>query len=296
MTHPELQYLGLLRKILERGDDRRDRTGVGTRAIFGAEMRFDLAAGFPILTTKKVFYKLAWAEILWMLSGSTKLRPLLRQRVRIWTDWPLKRYRETTGETISQEEFEARILEDDRFDAAWGDLGPVYGKQWRRWRTADGREIDQVQMVIDQLRRDPTSRRILWDGWNVGELDQMALPPCHKHYQFFVRRGRLDAALVQRSADAFLGVPFNLVNLALVTHLLARVTGYEPGDMIWYGLDTHLYASHLEAARLQLSREPRPLPRLVIKRDAPTLFDYTAADFELEGYDPHPAIKAEVAV
>jgi thymidylate synthase len=294
--HPEYQYLDLLSKLLEVGDYRRDRTGVGTKAIFGHQMRFDLAQGFPVFGTKKVLYRLAWVEIIWMLSGSTSLRDLLRQKVRIWSDWPLKKYREATGEQISQEEFERRILGDDSFDAAWGDLGPVYGKQWRRWRTADGREIDQVQQVVDLLKNNPTSRRILWDGWNVGELDQMALPPCHKHYQFFVRDGRLDGAVVQRSADAFLGLPFNVCNLALLTHMLAEQTGLQPGEIVWFGLDTHLYSNHEEAAKTQLQREPRPFPKLIIKLRPTSLFAYTADDFELQGYDPHPSIKADVAV
>lgn len=296
LKHPEYQYLDLLAKLLEVGDERRDRTGVGTKAVFGHELRFDLAQGFPVFTTKKVFYRLAWLEILWMLSGSTSLRSLLRDKVRIWTDWPLQKYRQETGNDITQEEFEQRILEDDHFDAAWGDLGPVYGKQWRRWRSADGREIDQVQQVVDLLKNNPTSRRILWDGWNVGELDQMALPPCHKHYQFFVRDGKLDGAVVQRSADALLGLPFNICNLALVTHMLAEQTGLAPGEIVWFGLDTHLYLNHVEAAKTQLRREPRPFPTLIIKRRPPSIFDYMVDDFELQGYEPHPAIKADVAV
>jgi thymidylate synthase len=294
--HPEHQYLDLLKRIIETGDERLDRTGVGTRAVFGAEMRFDLSKGFPVFGTKKTAYRVAWVEILWMLSGSTSLRPLLRNRARIWTDWPLKKYRQETGEDLTQEEFEQRILEDDSFNARWGDLGPVYGKQWRRWKTAEGREIDQVQRVVDLLKTNPTSRRILWDGWNVGELDEMALPPCHKHYQFFVRDGKLDGAVIQRSADAFLGLPFNICNLALLTHLLAEQTGYQPGEIVWFGLDVHLYTNHAEAARLQISREPPPFPELVIKTKRPTLFEYTVEDLELKGYDPHPAIKADVAV
>lgn len=295
-THPEHQYLDLMRRILERGNHRADRTGVGTRALFGEQLRFDLSEGFPVFTTKKVHHRLAWIEIIWMLSGSTSLRDLLLKKVRIWSDWPLKRYRDATGDDISQEEFERRVCEDDRFDALWGDLGPVYGKQWRRWKTADGREVDQVQQVVDQLKGNPTSRRILWDGWNVGELDQMALPPCHKHYQFFVRDGKLDGAVVQRSADVFLGLPFNICNLALVTHMLAQQCDLVPGEIVWFGLDTHLYVNHVEAALTQLGREPRAFPELVIKRKPSSLFDYTADDFELRGYDPHPGIKADVAV
>ena len=298
MRHPEHQYLDLLHKILEEGDERIDRTGVGTKAIFGAQMRFNLQDGFPVFTTKKVFWKTAFKEILWMLSGSSSLRDLLRQNVSIWTDWPLKRYREATGDLIAQKDFEKRILGDAEFNEKWGDLGPIYGKQWRHWKTADGREIDQVQQVIDLIKTNPSSRRILWDGWNVGELDQMALPPCHKHYQFFVnhKSGTLNGSCVQRSVDGYLGLVWNIANLALVTHLLAEQTGYKPGEIVWFGLDTHLYLNHLEAAQLQLTREPRRFPKLIIKRKPDSLFDYTIDDFELDGYDPHPAIKAEVAV
>lgn len=298
MIHPEQQYLTLLRDLIERGDERVDRTGVGTKALFGREMRFDLRAGFPVFTTKRVFWKTAFKEMLWMLSGDSNIRALLEQNVRIWTDWPLKKYREASGENISQEAFEARIIGDKAFAEKWGDLGPVYGKQWRKWKACDGREIDQVQYVVEQLKTNPTNRRILWDGWNVGELEQMALPPCHKHYQFYVHQGSntLCSALIQRSADTFLGLAWNIANLALVTTLLAEQTGYEAGEIVWYGLDVHLYLNHIEQARQQLERDPRPFPRLIIKRKAESLYEYTMADFELEGYDPHPHIRADVAV
>ncbi|MBC7662168.1 MAG: thymidylate synthase [Chitinophagaceae bacterium] len=298
MTHPEDQYLALLRKLLDEGDVRLDRTGVGTKAIFGEQMRFNLADGFPVFTTKRVYWKTAFKEILWMLSGSTSLKELLAQNVKIWSDWPLKKFREQTGTTISQEDFERQILEDENFNQKWGDLGPIYGKQWRRWKGADGREIDQVQQVIDLIKTNPSSRRILWEGWNVGELDQMALPPCHKQYQFFVNHklGTLNGSCIQRSVDSYLGLTWNIANLALITHMLAEQTGYKPGEIVWFGMDTHLYLNHIEAAELQLSRTPRPLPRLIIKRKPASLFDYTIDDFDLEGYDPHPAIKADVAV
>ena len=297
MRHPEQQYLDLLEALIERGDERVDRTGVGTKALFGYEMRFDLDVGFPVFTTKKVFWKTAFKEMLWMLSGGSNIRELLEQKVRIWTDWPLKRYREATQSDISQEAFEQRILGDAEFAKEWGDLGPVYGKQWRRWRTDSGQEIDQVQQVLEQIRGNPTSRRILWDGWNVGELDDMALPPCHKHYQFFVTEdGRLSGALIQRSADSFLGLAWNVANLGLITTLLAEQTDLRPGEAVWYGLDVHLYLNHVEQARQQLTREPKPLPTLSIARRAPSLFDYRIEDFELEGYDPHPHIAAPVAV
>lgn len=295
--HPEQQYLDLLRKVLEQGDQRIDRTGIGTRALFGAEMRFDLAQGFPVFTTKRVFWKTAFKEMLWMLSGGQNIRELLLQNVRIWTDWPLKKYRQATGEAISQADFEQKIVEDEAFARQWGDLGPVYGAQWRRWKTADGAVIDQVSQVVDLLKHNPSSRRILWDGWNVAELADMALPPCHKHYQFFVSSdGRLSGACIQRSVDTLLGCPFNIANLALVIHLLAAQTGLAVGEAVWYGLDVHLYNNHLEQVKTQLERAPRPFPTLQIRRQPPSLFDYTIDDFELAGYDPHPAIAAEVAV
>lgn len=298
MNLQEQQYLDLLSKLIDEGDERIDRTGVGTKAIFGHQMRFDLSEGFPVFTSKKVFWKTAFKEMLWMLSGGSNIRELLEQNVHIWSEWPYKRYCEEAGDSLSLKEFESRILRDNSFAFKWGDLGPVYGKQWRRWKTYDGREIDQVQYVIDQLKENPSGRRILWDGWNVAELDQMALPPCHKHYQFFVQQGtnKLCGALVQRSADSFLGLSWNIANLAFVTTLLAAQTGYVPGEIVWFGMDVHLYLNHIEQAKEQVSREPRPFPRLSIKRKAESLFDYKIEDFELEGYDPHPHIPATVAV
>ena len=292
----EQQYLELLEKVLTKGSFRKDRTGVGTFALFGAQMRFSLQDGFPLLTTKRVFWKTAFKEMLWMLSGSTSLKALLAQNVRIWTDWPLQKYRRESGENLSQSEFEERILNDSDFDKKWGDLGPIYGKQWRKWKTADGREIDQVQQVIDLLRSNPSSRRILWDGWNVGELEEMALPPCHKHYQFFVRDGFLDAAVVIRSNDLFLGAPFNIANLALLTHLMAQQTDLKPGEIVWTGHDVHVYANHVEAVKTQLARRPRAFPSILIKRKANSLFEYTIDDLDILDYHPDAAISAEVAV
>lgn len=296
--HPEQAYLDLLRELLLRGDARADRTGVGTLALFGHTLRFNLQDGFPILTTKRLFWKTAFKEMLWMLSGGQNIRELLEQNVKIWSDWPLKRYREATGDVLSQEAFEQRVLQDREFAREWGDLGPVYGAQWRRWKTKDGREIDQIANLVRDIKKDPGSRRLLFEGWNVGELDEMALPPCHKTYQFFVSRqtGRLSGALMQRSADAYLGLGFNIVNLALLTHLIAQQTGYEPGEIVWFGGDVHLYLNHQHQAREQLGREPRPLPRLKILRKPEDLFGYRIEDFELEGYDPHPHLAAEVAV
>ncbi|MES9966238.1 MAG: thymidylate synthase [Sedimenticola sp.] len=302
-AHPEQQYLDLLAKILEEGSERIDRTGVGTKALFGHTMRFDLADGFPVFTTKRVYWKTAFKEMIWMLSGGHNIRELLEQNVHIWSDWPYKKFIDAQEEgsrekTLTMEEFEYLILDDDAFAAEWGELGPVYGKQWRQWRTEDGREIDQIAQVIDALKNNPTSRRIIFDGWNVGELEQMALPPCHKHYQFYVdpNTNKLSGGMVQRSVDSFLGLAFNCANLALVTTLLAEQTGYEPGEIVWFGMDVHIYLNHLEQVKEQLTREPKPFPKLIIKRKPASLFDYTIDDFELEGYDPHPAISAPVAV
>lgn len=297
-NHPEQQYLDLLTFLVESGDERIDRTGVGTRAKFGHEMRFNLANGFPLFTTKKVFWKTAFKEMLWMLAGGDNIRQLLEQNVKIWTDWPLKRYRDATGLQISQAEFESQILSDDSFADKWGNLGPVYGKQWRQWKAADGREIDQVQQVLDDLKNNPTSRRIIWDGWNVGELDQMALPPCHKHYQFYVNQkdNTLSGAMVQRSADAFLGLAWNVINLALVTHLIAKQTGYKPGEIVWFGMDVHLYLNHIEQAKTQIARSPRPMPTLEIAPSIESLFDYRIEHLNISGYDPHEAIAGDVAV
>ena len=296
--HPEQQYLDLMQRILDEGDPRMDRTGVGTKALFGTQMRFNMADGFPLLSTKRVYWKTAFKEMLLMLNGKTDLRDYLKQNVHIWTDWPLKKYRDATGHQISLEDFEKKILEDDDFAAKYQSLGRFYGAQWTSWRTTDGREINQIKEVIDTLRSNPTSRRIIVEGWNVGELDNMALPPCHKTYQFFVNveKKTLSLALSCRSTDAFLGLPFNLANLCLFLHLVADQTGFTPGEAIWYGMDTHLYLNHLDAVTEQIGRTPRPLPKLIIKRKAASIFDYTIDDLEIVGYDPHPAIKAEVAV
>ena len=297
-VHPEQQYLELLRLLIDHGDERIDRTGVGTRAVFGHQMRFNLGSGFPVFTTKQLYWKTAFKEMLWMLSGGDNIRQLLEQNVNIWTDWPLKKYRKENNSDISQTEFEQKILSDDEFAKKWGDLGPVYGSQWRRWKTADGGEIDQVQQVIDDLTNNPTSRRIIWDGWNVAELDQMALPPCHKHYQFYVdqKTNTLSGAMVQRSADAFLGLGFNIANLALVTHLLAKQCGFTPGEIIWFGMDVHLYLNHLDQATEQLQRTPLPFPTLELDQSVESLFDYRIEHLNLPDYQSHGAIAAPVAV
>ena len=297
------QVFDLFRRILETGIDSDDRTGVGTRSVFGHEMRFDLQEGLPLITTKKVFWKKAFIEALWMLSGDDNIQPLVKQGVNIWTDWPLQKYRDQLPDdhpdkNISRKDFSAKIVADNAFAKAHGCLNRVYGKQWREWKTPDGDVIDQVSDVIDMLKNNPGSRRILWEGWNVGELKGMALPPCHKTYQFYVnqKEGTLSSLLYQRSCDSFLGLAFNLVNQALFTHLLAAQTGYKPGEMIWYGGDVHLYSNHFEQVKLQMSRAPRIQPELVIKRHPDSLFDYTIDDLDVEGYDPHPYISGPVAV
>ncbi|CAH1675507.1 Thymidylate synthase [Hyphomicrobiales bacterium] len=296
--HPEYQYLDLLQDVLDRGDERLDRTGVGTRSLFGAMVRFDLSDGTaPILTTKRVYWKTAVKEMLWFLTGGTNLQPLLRENVRIWTDWPLAAYRRETGEEISQEAFERRIVEDDAFAARWGELGPVYGKQWRRWLGTDGREHDQIATLVETLRTNPASRRMLFHGWNVPELGAMALPPCHMVYQYHVTSdGRLNCLLYQRSVDLLLGAPFNFVGATALQLMLAQQSDLRPGEFVWVGGDAHLYLNHLDQAREQIAREPRPFPMMRLTRRAASIDDYRIEDFEVDGYAPHAAIKADVAV
>ncbi len=263
-----LQYLDLVRHILERGVEKSDRTGTGTLSVFGYQMRFDLAQGFPALTTKKLHLRSIIHELLWFLSGSTNVAYLREHGVTIWDEWA-----------------------DEN-----GELGPVYGKQWRSWPTPDGGTIDQIAKVVDQIRRNPDSRRHIVSAWNVAEVDQMKLPPCHSLFQFWVANGRLSCQLYQRSADVFLGVPFNIASYALLTMMVARATDLEPAEFVHTLGDAHLYLNHLEQARLQLTREPRPLPRMEINPEVKSLFDYRYEDFQLTGYDPHPAIKAPIAV
>ncbi len=298
MRHPEQQYLDLMADILARGDERVDRTGVGTRSLFGSMMRFDLSDGtVPILTTKRVYWKMAVKEMLWFLTGGTNIQPLLKEKVTIWTDWPLAAYRRETGEAISQTAFEQRIVEDDAFAARWGELGPVYGKQWRRWVGPDGREHDQIATLLKGLVETPASRRLLFHAWNVAELGGMALPPCHMVYQYHVTSdGRLNGLMYQRSCDVLLGLPFNLTGAVALQAMLAQQAGLRLGEFVWMGGDVHLYLNHLDAAREQLSRSPRPLPRLHLARRPDSIDCYRIGDFVLDGYDPHPPIKADVAV
>ena len=257
-----------MRHVLEHGHRKDDRTGTGTLSVFGWQMRFNLADGFPLLTTKKLHTRSIIHELLWFLQGDTNIRYLKDHGVSIWDEWA-----------------------DDQ-----GDLGPVYGKQWRRWETADGRSIDQIAQLIAGLKGNPDSRRHIVSAWNPGDVERMALPPCHALFQFYVAGGRLSCQLYQRSADIFLGVPFNIASYALFTMMVAQVCGYAPGDFVWTGGDCHLYANHLDQTHLQLSREPRPLPTLRINPDVKDLFAFRFEDFSLEGYDPHPHISAPVAV
>ncbi|WP_018605690.1 thymidylate synthase [Uliginosibacterium gangwonense] len=261
-------YLDLMRHVLEHGQDKTDRTGTGTRSVFGWQMRFNLADGFPMLTTKKLHVRSIIHELLWFLQGDTNIRYLKENGVSIWDDWA-----------------------DEN-----GDLGPVYGKQWRRWQTADGREIDQISQLVEGLKKNPDSRRHLVSAWNPADVDNMALPPCHALFQFYVAGGKLSCQLYQRSADIFLGVPFNIASYALLTHMVAQVCGYEVGDFVHTLGDAHLYSNHLEQARLQLSREPRALPQLKINPAVKDLFAFRFEDFSIEGYDPHPHIAGKVAV
>ena len=262
------QYLDLMNHVLQHGTAKSDRTGTGTLSVFGHQMRFDLAQGFPVLTTKKLHLRSIIHELLWFLKGETNTRYLRENGVTIWDEWA-----------------------DEN-----GELGPVYGSQWRSWPAADGRHIDQIQLLLDQIKGNPDSRRLIVSAWNVGEIDKMALPPCHAFFQFYVAEGRLSCQLYQRSCDIFLGVPFNIASYALLTMMVAQVSGLRPGDFVWTGGDCHLYTNHLEQARLQLSREPRALPRLKINPDVRDLFAFKYEDFELTDYDPHPHIKAPVAV
>ncbi len=295
---PEHQYLDLVYDVLHHGDERVDRTGVGTLSKFGAMLRFDLSdSSAPILTTKRVYWKTATKEMLWFLTGGTNIQPLLRDNVRIWSDWPLAKFREATGENLTQTEFERRILEDDDFASRWGELGPVYGKQWRRWLGPDGREHDQIADLVRMLRETPSSRRMLFHAWNVAEIGAMALPPCHMVYQYHVSSsGKLNCLLFQRSVDLLLGAPFNFVGATVLMLMLAQQADLQPGELVWVGGDVHLYRNHLEQARTQLSREPFPFPKMHLTRRAASIDEYRAEDFVVDDYHPHPPIQAAVAV
>ncbi len=262
------QYETFMRTVFEKGADKSDRTGVGTRSLFGYQMRFDLKESFPLITTKKLHLRSIIHELLWFLSGSSNIKYLHDNKVTIWDEWA-----------------------DEN-----GDLGPVYGVQWRSWPTADGRHIDQISNVIEQIKTNPDSRRLIICSWNVGLIDKMALPPCHCLFQFYVNEGRLSCQLYQRSCDIFLGVPFNIASYSLLTCMVAQQCNLLPGEFIWTGGDCHIYKNHFEQVALQLSRTPRPYPKLVIARKPASIFDYKFEDFEIVGYNPYPTIKAPIAV
>ncbi|MES2857020.1 MAG: thymidylate synthase [Bdellovibrionota bacterium] len=262
------QYHDLLELILNSGTEKADRTGTGTFSVFGHQSRYDLSKGFPLVTTKKVHVRSIIHELLWFLKGDTNIKYLTENKVSIWDEWA-----------------------DEK-----GNLGPVYGKQWRSWETTDGRVIDQIAQVVEQIKTNPNSRRLMVIAYNPGEVDKMALPPCHAFFQFYVSNGKLSLQMYQRSADVFLGVPFNIASYALLCMMVAQVTGLAPGDFIHTLGDAHLYSNHIDQAKLQLSREPKPLPMMSINPEVKNLFDFKFEDFQLIGYDPHPAIKAEVAV
>ncbi len=262
------QYLDLMRHVLQNGAEKHDRTNTGTKSVFGYQMRFNLADGFPLVTTKKLHLKSIVHELIWFLKGDTNTAYLQENGVTIWNEWA----------------------------DADGNLGPVYGSQWRSWPTADGRHIDQITQVIQQLKNNPDSRRMIVSAWNVGEIEKMALPPCHAFFQFYVADGKLSCQLYQRSADIFLGVPFNIASYALLTQMMAQVCNLQVGDFVWTGGDCHLYLNHIEQATLQLSRIPRALPQLKLNPAITDIFDFTFADVELSEYDPHPHIKAAVAI
>ncbi len=307
------QYLQLLDNVLKEGRDRPDRTDVGTRGIFGYQMRFDLEKGFPLLTTKKVNIKAVIYELLWFLRGDTNIKFLVDNDVKIWNEWGFQVYLEENGlhkrypmysEAWKEklEEFVQNVKDDREFAAKWGELGPVYGKQWVRWLGPDGQEINQIQNVVEMIKKDPYSRRIIVSGWNVGEIQGLikqkhaAPPSCHTIFQFYVVDGKLSCQLYQRSADLFLGVPFNLASYSLLTMMMAQVCGLKPGEFVHTFGDVHIYQNHFEQVKLQLSREPRPLPTMKINPKVKDIFSFKYEDFTLENYNPHPGIKAPIAV
>ena len=261
-------YLDLLQHVLNNGVDKSDRTGTGTRSVFGYQLRFDLQEGFPLVTTKKVHTRSIIHELLWFLKGESNIQYLKENKVRIWDPW-------------ADEE---------------GELGPIYGVQWRSWRGADGKSVDQITELIEAIKKSPDSRRLIVNAWNVAEIPNMALPPCHTMFQFYIAQGKLSCQLYQRSADLFIGVPFNIASYALLTMMIAQVTGYEPGDFVHTFGDAHIYSNHFDQVRLQLEREPRPLPQMKLSPEVKSIFDFVYEDFQLVGYDPHPLIKAPVAV
>ena len=303
------QYLNYLRHIKENGVKKTDRTGTGTIGVFGYQMRYDLSEGFPLVTTKKTPFNLILHELLWFLNGDSNLSYLAKNNVHIWDEWPYKSYllrnnlpvpkSDTEEWKTGMSEFIERIKTDEAFAKDYGNLGPIYGYQWRNWPTPNGGHVDQIAKVIEMIKKTPDSRRLIVSAWNVADIDEMAkagLPPCHCLFQFSVSEGKLSCQLYQRSCDSFLGVPFNIASYALLTIMIAKVTGLEPGEFIWTGGDCHIYLNHLEQVDTQLARDPKSLPELRINRNVESIFDYKFEDFELVGYDPHPGIKAPIAI
>lgn len=314
----EQAYLDLSRKILEEGVDKGDRTGTGTRSVFGHQMRFDLQKGFPLLTTKRVPFRLITSELLWFIKGDTNIRYLLEHNNHIWDEWAFERFVKSddyTGPDMTDfgrralkdeafneiyraemKAFNERILTDEAFAQKHGELGNVYGAQWRKWKTSQGETIDQLKDVIEMIRSNPDSRRLIVSAWNPEDVPNMALPPCHTLFQFYVAEGKLNCQLYQRSADVFLGVPFNIASYALLTHLIAHETGLEAGEFVHTFGDAHIYSNHVEQINEQLTREPRAFPELKLNTEKSSIFDFEMGDIQLEGYDPHPRIKAPIAV
>jgi thymidylate synthase len=303
------QYLDLLQDIKDNGVKKMDRTGVGTISVFGRQMRFDLSEGFPAVTTKKLFMRGIIHELIWFLQGSSNIKYLVDNDVHIWDEWPYKHYLIEQGKEVSNsnseewkagiKEFTEKIKADDKFAKKWGELGPVYGYQWRHWPTPDGTHIDQIKKAVDTIKNNPDSRRIIVSAWNVADVDEMAkagLPPCHLLFQFYVANGKLSCQMYQRSADTFLGVPFNIASYSLLTMMMAQVCGLEPGDFVHTFGDTHLYLNHLSQVDEQLSRKPKPLPKMKINPKVKNIDDFKYEDFELTNYDPYPAISAPIAV
>ncbi|WP_146551899.1 MULTISPECIES: thymidylate synthase [Rummeliibacillus] len=312
------QYLELCRHILENGNDKGDRTGTGTWSVFGYQMRFNLQEGFPLMTTKKIAFRLIATELLWFIKGDTNVRTLIAQNNHIWDEWAFEKWVKSEdykgpdmtdfGHRVLQDQlfkeqydeqmqvFQKRILEDEVFAKKFGDLGPVYGKQWRSWPDVKGGTIDQLRNVIESIKKNPNSRRHIVSAWNPAEVDDMALPPCHSLFQFYVADGKLSCQLYQRSADVFLGVPFNIASYALLTHLIAKECKLEVGDFVHTLGDAHIYKNHLAQVEEQLSRTPKALPKLVIKTNKDSIFDYEMADLTIEGYDPYPRIAAPISV
>lgn len=312
------QYLTLCKHIMENGVEKGDRTGTGTKSVFGYQMRFDLAEGFPLLTTKKTAFRLVVSELLWFIKGDTNVKSLIEVNNHIWDDWAFEKWVKSDDYTgpdmtnfgvraandpdfkaIVDEQMDifcAKIVEDDQFAAEFGDLGPVYGRQWRSWPAQNGETIDQLQKVIEQIKHNPDSRRHIITAWNPAEVDDMALPPCHAFMQFYVANGKLSCQLYQRSADVFLGVPFNIASYALLTHLIAKECNLEVGEFVHTLGDAHLYANHMDQVETQLARTPRSLPTLSLSDEKASIFDYEIEDIKIEGYDPHPSIKAPIAV